>query len=187
MPNTLFLNPLDGSGTIFFEDRIEEYISYQFWGEFAEKFPSFLADLMKQYNFEQLWCINWPYQFTQIRIFTLSVNALKLLFPSLILKKASFFEFLEGTAEQNSIPLIEANKKEFLVHIHNGNVFFQKEDLPWGNYTGYASEKDFTDGKHFIQYTFRKEEITAFFSKRADILFMEPLYIKKPHITCQKP
>lgn len=181
MANILFLNPIEYTGFLFSEEKSPEKISYFFEGEFAEKFPIFLTDLRKIKKFDQLWIINWPWQFTQIRIFALTINTLKLLFPEITIKNASFFEYME---KSNYTPLLEANKREFLVKIAGEEKFYEKNDLPEGTYTWYAQQKDFTEKKHFIQYSFKEEDIREFFTHQPAVSHINPLYIKKPHITC---
>lgn len=76
--------------------------------------------------------INGPGTFTKMRVIILSINALKISFPNIILKSAHFFDSFHNN---NTQPLIEVNTKEFLTNNQqNEEIFYEKNSLPDGNY-----------------------------------------------------
>lgn len=195
MTKKLYINPL-GEEIIFIsfekENNFTEKISIPFL-EFAENFPKILTEKFLKNSYEEIWLIAWPWPFTKMRIISLTINALKISFSKLQLKYIHFFELF---SLRKTKPILEANNKEFLSTDDNGEEkFFQKNSLPERNYewilnwqlTNFDNIVDKNcQSSTFVYFYENPDEIIKIFSKKEYSDFIQPIYIKPPHITYGK-
>lgn len=185
MSHTIFfINPIGKQISL----HISHYGHYEhrtldipFW-QFAEKFPTMLGTLFRKYSPQEIWLIAGPGPFTQMRIITLALNALKYSFPEIIFRSAHFFDILPLDAETRGI--LEANNREYLITWPKGEHFISKDALPPGKYIGHISAWFHQTESQYIPYTEDFPAIVSYFQKTEIIPRFSPLYIKPAHITC---
>ena len=184
-PHILYINPLDED--IIFLTNINNIINSKTiqipFLEFAENFPKILAKFVEENNIWEIWVINGPGTFTKMRVIILSINALKISFPNIILKSAHFFDLFHNN---NTQPLIEVNTKEFLTNNQqNEEIFYEKNSLPDGNYQWYSTSQ-LQQTSTFEKFVDQWTELEKIFISKNSENFLTPLYIKPPHITHAK-
>mgnify|MGYP003526997400 CR=1 FL=1 len=125
MNNILYINPL-----------LEEITFYVFQNEkifietlvknlnTANTFPKKIVDFVDLYNIQEIWCIVGPGPFTLMRIITLAINSLKYS-KNITLKSCNFFDIIN----HEYIPIIEANKKEYIIKTNDKEIIVTKENL----------------------------------------------------------
>lgn len=149
----------------------------EFW------FPSTLISCYTRFSPWEIWCIVWPGTFTRLRIITLAINTLKLLHPKIILREANIFDIIHDGVHT---PILEANRSEYMIRQDGNDICIQKDMLSPGKYIGIAEKKDFTDIQTYIKYEYNSKHITSIFTHIPPQKRLSPIYIKKPHITCQE-
>lgn len=186
--NTLFINPLEEKilFSTFGEVRHEEFVEINFL-EFAENFPRILTNFVKKYNIKKIFCINWPAPFTKIRIVTLAINSLKFANKNIKLKSIHLFDIIDN---QKYIPIIQANKNEFLIR-KNGEEYYENVEVVSKNveqlskfdkkFCGFVEEN--IKIPNFEKFKISINEIEKFFENIDEVDFISPIYIKSPHIT----
>lgn len=184
--NILYINPIfDGVEIIEYIDNFanRSTISIPFL-QFAENFPKEITKIFEWKHFDEIWIVSGPWAFTQMRIITLSVNALKFSSPKTILKSTNYFDICRSTVDQLSI--IEANANEFLVKLLNWEEkFIKKSEIGEENYHWFISSKS-EKPKNFSNFLLNFDTISTIFDTISPQDFVSPIYIKAPHITWQK-
>lgn len=116
-----------------------------------------------------------------MRIITLTINSIKFSSPNIILKSTSFFNICRNI--ENQIPILEANTTEFLIkNEHGEEIFIKKSSLPEGKYVGYIDKKS-TNIDNFSTFINNFNDIQKVFESITEQSYIQPIYIKPPHIT----
>ncbi len=95
------------------------------YGQIQHQFPQLLSDIIKRYPTDEVYIINWPGSFTNIRIGTLVINLLKWLNPKIQLYQLSKPIFFKHLSKNFNLPtkiylFIGQKKKTWLYDLQNG-------------------------------------------------------------------
>lgn len=184
--NILYINPIfNGIETITYSNGVIKYEVLKIpFLQFAENFPHIITEKFFENHTHEIWVVNGPWPFTQMRIVTLSINSIKFSLPKVILKSTNYFDICRPTVEQMSI--IQANANEVLVKKPNSPEFFLKKwDVNPGNYCWFLAENTEIE-QPFTSFVSNFDNISTIFDTISPQENISPLYIKPPHITWQK-
>lgn len=187
MSSILFINPLTKNieYSIFDTQKNTVEVGEVVWYDVSISLPQKISELSKKYTLSEIWCIEWPWAFTKMRITTLTLNTLRYTYKNSIFKWCHFFEILRHISPDKT-PIIQANKNEFLVWGTEKNIFYPKENLPAGKYIWYIWENDIPKNISYTPYTDNSHQLFYFFGSLSPKKWLSPIYIKTPHITCPK-
>lgn len=185
MSTILYINPLTKNIQYFIFDSKKNILETNeiIWIDVSISLPEKIAELTKKYDFSEIWCIEGPWPFTKMRILSLTLNTLVYTKSNIKIKWCHFFDLLSFFSKKT--PILEANKKEYLVRENGENIFYLKENLPKNKYIWYTSEI-YELSSNFDTYIDNVDNIFSFFDTVKTKSRFSPLYIKKPHITCPK-
>lgn len=186
MKNILYINPIfDGIEIITFVDNFANYQVLELpFLEFAEKFPKEIISIFQKNHFDEIWCISGPWAFTQMRIISLTLNAIKFSSPNIILKSTSYFDICRSSVEVLSI--LEANANEFLIRKPNGEeIFIKKSEIGEEKYHGFIGKNSIFPA-NFDKFMSKFDNVRHIFDIISPVDFITPLYLKPPHITWAK-
>ncbi len=184
MSSFLYINPIWENIDYFVFDakkNIQEHHTI-ISNDISISFPQKIAELSKKYTLSEVWCIEGPGPFTKMRIVILCLNTLKYIYPTIHLKWCHFFDLIWQISSK--IPLLKANRKEFLIQENGSSIFYQKENLPKYEYIWYIWNEDSIDT--FTKYKDSVDTVFTVFESLENKSRFSPIYIKKPHITCPK-
>lgn len=174
LPKEITMTVLEKNGTIISETKkIKNTDEFSF-------FPELLVDTANNHTIQEIWCVCWPWAFTLMRIITLAINSIWYA-RNIRLKSCNFFELAN---HPDTIPIIEANAREYLIQEKNQMIALEKGELPPWTYQGIFTKIDFEEGKTFIEYTDTYSDIISVFEKKEPEIRLTPIYFKPPNITC---
>lgn len=187
MKKILYINTL-GSNLVFIK-KLESWIEKQdfslSFSEFAEQFPTLLVNIFQEHMFDEIWTIHGPWPFTRMRIVSLAINSIKFSYPQIALRSISFEKLF---SQKNIIPILDANNREYWTYQNWEEKFFEKNSLPHGDYCWFLTPSsigviDICRPSTFIEYSDSWDFIENIFSHEPSIPYIQPTYIKPPHIT----
>lgn len=134
-------------------------------------------------NLEGVVVVNGPGPFTAMRIITLVLNTLSFVHHTPLY---SIDYFALGAISGWDYPiLLRANRGEYLIQRKKNTTpeLIPIPDIPPGSYFGIGDTNDFTNGTISIQSAIRYDSVCKNVQMKHPVERVEPLYIKKPHIT----